>query len=86
MILSHAARFELEVFAVERVRLGLNYGLDGVRFPAPVLSGSRVRARLTLDAVRDTPKGALAEFTYELESDVGSKPVCIASSLGLFVE
>jgi acyl dehydratase len=86
LILSLAARLGFDVFTVEGVRLGLNYGLDRVRFTAPVRSACRVRARVTLDAVRDTPKGTLAEFTYAFESDAVAKPVCVAKVLGLFVE
>lgn len=86
LILSLAGRFGSEVFSVEGMRLAVNYGLDRVRFTAPVPSGLRVRARITLGEVRQTPKGTLAEFTYEFESDVGTKPVCIAKALGLFID
>lgn len=86
LVLSLAARFGFEVFRVEGVRLALNYGLDRVRFPAPVHSGSRLRARITLDEARDTSRGVLAEFSYTFESDRVGEPVCVAKTLGLFVD
>jgi acyl dehydratase len=58
--------------------MALNYGLNKVRFPAPVPSGSRVRGRFRLDAVDDHDWGFQATMTATIERDGGDKPVCVA--------
>ncbi len=59
----------------------LNYGLNKVRFPAPVPVDSRVRARLTLQKVDDIPGGAQIEWHVVVEREGGTKPVCVAELL-----
>lgn len=60
-------------------RMGLNYGLNRVRFPAPVPVGSRLRAAFTVSDVEDTADGGLqATWDVAVEIDGASKPVCIA--------
>jgi acyl dehydratase len=68
--------------AVTEVRMGLNYGLNKVRFPSPVPVNSRVRGRITLlaaDAVDNN--GLQLTWAVLIEREGGSKPVCIAESL-----
>jgi len=63
--------------------IGVNYGWNRVRFPAPVPSGSRVRARAEVTSVEDVGKGwwqVVQRFTVELEGS--EKPVCVADSVG----
>jgi acyl dehydratase len=65
------------------VKLGINYGFDKVRFPAPVPAGSRVRATAELVSVDDIGEGwwhVVTRFTFEREG--GDKPVCVAESVG----
>jgi acyl dehydratase len=64
------------------VRMGVNYGLNKVRFTAPVPSGSRIRGRFTL--LRFEPLEGGAQLTYEvkMEREGNDKPVCIAESVG----
>ena len=59
----------------------VNYGLNKVRFPAPVPVGSRIRARLTLQKVEDIEGGAQLEWSVVVEREGGSKPVCVAEML-----
>jgi acyl dehydratase len=59
----------------------VNYGLNKVRFPAPVPVGSRVRARLTLQKVDDIDDGAQLEWAVLIEREGGTKPVCVAELL-----
>ena len=59
----------------------VNYGLNKVRFPAPVPVGSRIRARLTLQKVEDIEGGAQLEWSVVVECECGSKPVCVAEML-----
>lgn len=60
------------------MRLRLNYGLNRVRFPAPVRAGARVRARTVLKELE--PAGEGAQFTYliTVEIEGGDKPACVA--------
>jgi acyl dehydratase len=64
-------------------KLGVNYGWNKVRFPAPVPSGSKVRARGEVMSVDDAGGGwvqVVTKFTVEIEG--GEKPVCVAESVG----
>jgi acyl dehydratase len=68
--------------ALEGVFMGVNYGLDKVRFPAPVPVGSKIRARHTLMLAELKAPNTIQlkrEVTIELEGS--SKPVCVAESL-----
>src|ERR1700755_1898714 len=56
--LSLVGRFSEQIFAVEGFDFALNYGLNRVRFPAPLPVGSRVRMRARLKALEDVPGGA----------------------------
>jgi len=60
------------------MKMGLNYGLNKVRFPAPVPVGSRVRARLTIVAIDDIADGAQILWGVVVEREGGGKPVCVA--------
>jgi len=68
-------------FVVNDTQMGLNYGLNKVRFPAPVPVDSRLRARFKLLAYEPIDGGAqlLVEATIEREGAI--KPVCVAESL-----
>jgi acyl dehydratase len=60
------------------VRLSVNYGLNRVRFPAPVKSNARIRARTTLLALKDFQNAVEAVFAVTIECEGGEKPCCIA--------
>jgi len=77
--------FMTEIFRVENLTMGINYGLDRVRFPAPVPVGSKIRARATLSEIRQTERGVLATIRITVEVEGQSKAACIADSLSLFV-
>ena len=64
------------------VKLSVNYGLNRVRFPAPVRAGARVRARVLLQEVTQVPGGlqVVRVVTVEVEGD--PKPACVAESVG----
>lgn len=63
------------------VRMGVNYGLNKVRFPAPVPVGSRLRGRMKLLSVEDIEGGAQVVWQVTMEREGGDKPVCIAESI-----
>ena len=58
--------------------MAVNYGLNRVRFPAPVPAGSRVRATFRVDAVDDFDGGSQVTMMATVEREGGSKPVCVA--------
>ncbi|MBK4734349.1 MaoC family dehydratase [Noviherbaspirillum pedocola] len=63
------------------VKMGVNYGLNKVRFPAPVPVGSRVRARCKLLTVEDIEGGAQLTWQVTMEREGSDKPVCVAESI-----
>lgn len=63
------------------VKMGLNYGLNKVRFPAPVLVGSKLRGRFKLLEVKDITGGAQLIFEVIIECEGSDKPVCVAESI-----
>lgn len=69
-------------YVVDGVALRLNYGLERVRFPAPVRAGSRLRARFVLGAFDRLPDGgAQLRVDATIECEGGAKPVCVAQML-----
>ncbi len=60
------------------LRLAVNYGLNRVRFPAPVRVDSKIRARFTLRFVKDLPDSTEAAFDVTIETENSAKPCCVA--------
>jgi len=60
------------------VRHVINYGLNRVRFPAPLRSGAKLRARIRLESCRDLPESVEAIFGITIETDGNEKPCCVA--------
>jgi len=79
--LSLAPVLQAEIFALEGFAFAVNYGLNRVRFPAPLPIGSNVRMRATLASVQEISGGAqlTTELTFEREG--ADKPVCVAETL-----
>ena len=76
---------ELRTFSVKGVRMGINYGLNRVRFPAPVPVGKRIRIKSTLKSVTPIDKplpGKQIESVVELWVEGSSKPSMVAETLG----
>ena len=59
-------------------KMGINYGLNRVRFPSPVPVGSRVRSTFRVDQVDTADWGAQVTMTATIEREGGEKPVCVA--------
>jgi len=59
-------------------RLAVNYGLNRVRFPAPVREGSRIRGRFTLASFKDPGDSYEAIFHCSVECEGSEKPACVA--------
>ncbi|HKI43413.1 MAG TPA: MaoC family dehydratase [Mycobacterium sp.] len=69
------------IFEVTDKRMGVNYGLNKVRFPAPLPVDSLVRVRLRIAAVEDVPDGVQVVWLATVERQGGDKPVCVAESI-----
>jgi Acyl dehydratase len=84
LTLSLASRFLPEILDVQ-IRMGVNYGLDKVRFPMPVKVGSRVRGKGELIAAEQTKDGAVqATIRVTVEIDGEAKPACIADTISRY--
>lgn len=79
--LSLAPQFSYGLYKVENVAFALNYGLNKVRFPAPLPVGSRVRMRAAIASVDDIPGGIQMATALTFEREGGEKPVCVAETL-----
>jgi acyl dehydratase len=60
------------------VKRTINYGLNRVRFPAPVRAGEKIRARVRLQSLRELPDSFEAVFEITIEAEGGEKPCCAA--------
>jgi acyl dehydratase len=58
--------------------MGINYGLNKVRFPSPVPVGSRLRGSFRVDSIDEADWGHQAQMTATVEREGGEKPVCVA--------
>ena len=67
-----------QVLRVSDARMGVNYGLNRVRFPAPVPVGSRIRLTATLLDVEEVAGGLQLTVSAVIEAEGATKPVCIA--------
>ena len=74
-LLSHFLKQVIEVRGTQR---GVNCGLNRVRFPAPVRSGTPFRARIRLDSAKECPGGMEAIFSFTAECTGSEKPCCLA--------
>ncbi|BBA96457.1 hypothetical protein RVR_1771 [Actinacidiphila reveromycinica] len=72
------------LFRVEGVRMGVNYGVNKVRFPAPVPVGSRLRATATVADVSEAGGGVQLVTQVTVEREGGEKPVCVAETVSRF--
>jgi acyl dehydratase len=75
-LLPHFMHEALEI--KQGIRLGVNYGLNRVRFVSPVRAGSNVRARIVLQSLKDVTGGMEAVFNATVEVEGGEKPSCVA--------
>jgi acyl dehydratase len=85
LTLSLIPRLLDKVYSVGKVAARLNYGCNKVRFTQPVPSGGRIKAKIRLADVEDTPKGVriTSEATVRLEGS--ERPVCIAELLAVVI-
>jgi acyl dehydratase len=68
------------------VRMGINYGLNRVRFPSPVRADSQIRARVSLHSVKELPDAIEAIYGISVEGKDGEKPHCVAEWIVRYYE
>ncbi len=75
-----------QVFGLETPGAKLNYGVNKVRFPAPVPVGSRIRIRVTMGECVGVPAGSQLTLRHVIEIEDGDKPACVAETVVLLLE
>ncbi|MBI2727737.1 MAG: MaoC family dehydratase [Polaromonas sp.] len=82
LTLSLIPEFLRTTFGIRDVKMGINYGLNRVRFMSPVVSGSRLRAHSKLLSYEDLPgNGAQMVIEMTVEVEGSTKPACVAESI-----
>ncbi|WP_406107872.1 MaoC family dehydratase [Streptomyces sp. NBC_01003] len=84
LTLSLLPLFGPQLIQVDGMKMGVNYGTNKVRFPAPVPVGSRLRATAKITGVDDVPGGVQVSVAFTVERDGGDKPVCVAESVSRY--
>jgi len=85
LTLSLVNLFLPQIIEVRGVRMGVNYGADRVRFPSPVVVGSRVRGSGELVAAEDTKDGAVqATVRVTVEIEGVERPACVVDTISRF--
>ncbi|SFW78252.1 MaoC family dehydratase [Amycolatopsis australiensis] len=85
LTLSLLSAFGPKIYKVNGIKMGINYGLNKVRFPQPVKVGSKVRAGAELVEVTDIPGGKQAVSKWTVEIDGEAKPACVAEWVTRFL-
>ena len=84
LTLSLVNLFLPELMRVDGVRMGVNYGVDKVRFPAPVPVGKRIRGRGEVVAVEDVKGAVQAVVRVSVEIEDSDRPACVADTISRF--
>ncbi|MEM1322903.1 MAG: MaoC family dehydratase [Bacteroidota bacterium] len=82
LVLSLASKFTYDTYEVKDVGMGLNYGLDRVRFPNATPVGALIRGRITLLDYLKIPGGARIKMKVVFELKGEEKPACVAEIIG----
>ncbi|MBB5156558.1 MaoC family dehydratase [Saccharopolyspora phatthalungensis] len=81
LTLSLLSKLNSQTYRFEGAKMAINYGLNRVRFPSPVLVGSRIRSSTELADVTEVDGGLQLTIKSTIEIDGGSKPACVAEGL-----
>jgi len=84
LTLSLVPMLAAQIYRVDGIRMAVNYGLNKVRFPAPLPVGSRVRAGIVVQAVDDVADGLQVTNVVTVEREGGDKPCCVAETVSRF--
>ena len=82
LTLSMLPKLSESTFEFSDRKMGVNYGLNKVRFTAPVPSGAKIRGRFTLTKYEKLEGGVQVTWNVTIEREGGDKPVCVAESIG----
>lgn len=83
LTLSMLPAFAAELYTIDTGSARLNYGLEKVRFPAPVKVGTKIRATPRIKDVRAVPAGTQVLVAWTVEAEGTERPVCVAESITL---
>ena len=83
-LVSHFMRQAIEIRT--GVRMGINYGLNRVRFPSPVRADSQIRARVSLLSMKELPNALEATFAMSVEGQDSDRPHCVAEWIVRYYE
>jgi acyl dehydratase len=81
LTLSLTPRVLEEILRVSGISMAINYGLNRLRFPAPVPVGAKVRAGAVLSNLEDVSGGVQVSWNLTFEIEGGAKPACVAEIL-----
>ena len=70
-----------ELLTIDGIRMGINYGLDKVRFPSPVRVGSKIRLAARVAGVEEVAGGVQMALDFTVEIDGEAKPACVARAV-----
>ena len=85
LTLSLSNYFLPQIVEVQGISMGINYGVDKVRFPTPVPVGSRIRAGAEVLAVQEIEGGVQATTRVTIELEGAPKPACVIESLSRYL-
>jgi acyl dehydratase len=85
LTLSLVNAFMPEIFWIDGITMGVNVGLNKVRFPSPVKAGSRVRGGAELVDLKNSPAGRLSTVRVTVQVEGERKAACVADTLSLYV-
>jgi acyl dehydratase len=84
LTLSLLPKIVSDAIQLSDLRMAVNYGSNRVRFPAAVRAGSRIRARIVLQSVRDVEGATDATYAVTIENEGSEKPCCVAEWLARY--
>jgi acyl dehydratase len=79
--LSLMPQFFVKTFWIKNQKMGINYGVNKVRFTSPVLTGSLLRARISLKSCTTIDNGMQSVWSVVVECKGSDKPVCVAETI-----
>jgi acyl dehydratase len=82
LTLSMLPKLSESTFEFSDRKMGVNYGLNKVRFTAPVPAGAKIRGRFTLAKYEKLDGGVQVTWNVTIEREGGDRPVCVAESIG----
>lgn len=85
LTLSLVPQLVWQVYEIQGIKMGVNYGADRLRFPSPVPADSKVRAGVELKAITEIPMGFQIATRVTIECEGNDKPACIVDMLAVVV-